>query len=101
MAALWFEKVDMWFAPRDIERFKRVMGERMQEGGFTNVVNNAQEVAAGRGGGWTSLAHILRFSTRDREDFTFVIMTAADSLEVAKSNTSDVKLMLGWEDGRW
>ena len=62
MAALWFEKVDMNFVPRDIERFKRVMGERMQEGGFTNVVNNAAEVAGARAGGWTSLAHIHRFS---------------------------------------
>jgi hypothetical protein len=104
MASLWFRTANVTFdsMTRPLGRFKEVMAKRMQSGGFTNVVNNDAEVAGARQGGWTSMAPLHR---RDldarRQEFILVIMCAADSVDVAKSNTSDVFFMLSWNDGLW
>ena len=74
----------------------------VQSGNFTGVVTNDAEVAGGRSGGWTSVAPLHKQDLGDgRQEFVVVIMCAADSVDVAKSNVSDVRLMMGWNDGLW
>jgi hypothetical protein len=104
MASLWFDTVDLTFynptAP--LSRWKAVMAARMPQGGFTNVVNNGAEVAGGRHGGWTSVVPVHRHDLPDgRQAFVIVIMCGTDTADIAKSNVSDVKLMMGWNDGLW
>ena len=104
MASLWFRTANITFdsVTAPLSRFKAVMATRMQSGGFTNVVNHDAEVAGGRGGGWTSMAPLHRVDLGGRrQEFILVIMCAADSVDVAKSNTSDVFHMLSWNDGLW
>ena len=104
MAALWFDTVEITFHPvgAPLSRWKAVMAARMQSGNFTGVVTNDAEVAGGRSGGWTSVAPLHKQDLGDgRQEFVVVIMCAADSVDVAKSNVSDVRLMMGWNDGLW
>ena len=104
MATLWFDTVEITFHPvaAPLSRWKAVMAARMQSGNFTSVVTNDAEVAGGRSGGWTSVAPLHKQDLGDgRQEFVVVIMCAADSVDVAKLNVSDVRLMMGWNDGLW
>ncbi len=80
MATLWFDTVEITFHPvaAPLSRWKAVMAARMQSGNFTK-----RDLGDGR------------------QEFVVVIMCAADSVDVAKSNVSDVRLMMGWNDGLW
>lgn len=98
MAALWFDTVTMTFHPAGapLSRWKAVMASRMQS------VTNDVEVAGGRDSGWTSIAPLHKRDLADgRQEFVVVIMCGADSVDVAKANVSDVRLMMSWNDGLW
>jgi hypothetical protein len=100
MASLWFQTAEVIFAPpRTLSQFKALMEDRMQQGGFTAVVNNDSEVAGGRDGGWTSVAPLFKADRGGGTlDYILVIMCGAETMDVAKANVSDVYQMTNWPD---